>query len=384
MALLSPKAKNPQATKPSKRLPASVVEFSSTIRKRKNTAEPYSKKYNLPIIIFMPKKRSKFKLPAWYHYLVFIIIVSSAIGWLSLSFRPVNPSALSETFIIRKGESVDQIGHNLKETNLIRSSITFKLTVFQKNIGTKIQAGSFRLSQAMSVGEIALALTKGRQDIWVTLIEGWRREEIAKALETTFTEVGAKFNKDTFLKATKDKEGRLFPDTYLFPINASEETVISVLETTFEKKITPQMTQAIRNSGRTLDQVLIMASLVEREARDEATRPIIAGILWKRLDNSWPLQVDATLQYAMGYDPIQDTWWKPPTAADKTISSAYNTYQNEGLPPTPICSPSISSLSAAIYPKPSDYWFYLTDTKGIMRYAETVEDHNANITRYLR
>lgn len=333
----------------------------------------------------MPKKRSKFKLPAWYHYLAFfIIIASSAIGWLSLSYRPVNPSASSETFIIRKGESVDQIGHNLKEANLIRSSITFKLTIFQKNIGTKIQAGSFRLSQAMSVGEIALALTKGRQDIWVTLIEGWRREEIAKALETTFIEVGAEFNQDTFLKATKDKEGRLFPDTYLFPINASEETVISVLETTFEKKITPQMTQTIRNSGRTLDQVLIMASLIEREARDEATRPIIAGILWKRIDNSWPLQVDATLQYARGYDPIQDTWWKPPTAADKTINSAYNTYQNEGLPPTPICSPSISSLSAAIYPKPSDYWFYLTDTKGIMRYAETIEDHNANITRYLR
>jgi UPF0755 protein len=333
----------------------------------------------------MPRVKRR-PLPYWYALIIGVLVVIVVIWvWFALGSRPVSlGDEPLETFIVKKGEGVYSIGNSLKEQNLIRSYSVFKLIVLQNGIAQDIQAGSFRLSPSMTAQEIAVALTEGRQDIWITLLEGWRREEMAEALEEVFVEVGGVFDKDKFLTLTENQEGRLFPDTYLFPIDATEETVVSILTNTFDRKLTDEMRQAISNSGRSLNQIITMASLIEREARDETSRPLVSGILWKRLDNGWPLQVDATLQYAKGYNQVEKTWWRPPSAADKSIASAYNTYANVGLPPGPICAPSASSLRAAIYPVSSDYWFYLTDTKGSMHYAETIEEHNANVDLYIR
>jgi UPF0755 protein len=233
----------------------------------------------------------------------------------------------------------------------------------------------------MSISEIANSLTSGRQDFWVTIFEGLRREEIAQALEYSFTQAGANFDADVFLVKTKGKEGMLFPDTYLFPLDVSEETVASLLINTFNSRVDLEL---IESQGKTLNHVLTLASIVEREANDEASRKMVAGILYNRLNINMALQVDATLQYIKGYNSIHQDWWAPPLAEDKNIDSPYNTYKYPGIPPGPICSPSIESIKAVLYPTPSDYLYYITDNKLNMHYAKTFEQHNQNVNTYLR
>lgn len=331
----------------------------------------------------MSKKNHGGKVLVWVTGLAAVAAVGLFI-WIGQSLKPVSSDKNPTTFIIRKGEVVDQIGQNLKDKGLIRSVPAFKFTVMKNNLATKIQAGSFKLSPSMTPAEIAQQLTSGRQDIWVTLLEGWRREEIAQALETAFLDAGATFDQQAFILATKGQEGLLFPDTYLFPLDTSEEAVASLLINTLETKLTPQMKQDIAKQGKTEHQILTMASLIEREAKGAAARKVVSGILWNRINNDWPLQVDATLQYVKGYNTVHQSWWEPPLAADKDLNSPYNTYQNPGLPPGPICSPSLDSIQAAIYPTESDYWFYITDNDGIMRYAKTLDEHNQNVNTYLR
>jgi UPF0755 protein len=125
-----------------------------------------------------------------------------------------------------------------------------------------------------------------------------------------------------------------------------------------------------------------MASIIEREAKGD-DRFIVSGILWKRIANNWPLQVDASLQYAKGYNKKEQTWWAPPLGIDRDIDSPYNTYKNLGLPPGPICNPSELSINAAANPKDSEYWFYITGNDGQMYYAKTQAEHDTNVAKYL-
>ena len=135
---------------------------------------------------------------------------------------------------------------------------------------------------------------------------------------------------------------------------------------------------------KTLNQVITLASLIEREAKTDSSRKIVAGILYNRLGIDMALQVDATLQYIKGYNPIHKDWWAPPLAQDKNIDSLYNTYKYPGLPPGPICSPSLSSIEAALNPSSSNYLYYITDNQGNMHYAVSFDQHNKNVNTYLR
>ncbi|MEJ2347990.1 MAG: endolytic transglycosylase MltG, partial [Patescibacteria group bacterium] len=144
---------------------------------------------------------------------------------------------------------------------------------------------------------------------------------------------------------------------------------------------------AINNSGYNLNQIITLASLLERETITNEERPVVAGILWKRVEAGWPLQVDAAVQYAIAtadcQGKIECEWWPILTKEDLAINSSYNTYKYPGLPPAPIASPGLSSIKAAIFPEDSPYWFYLHDADGEIHYAETLEEHNANVSRYL-
>ncbi len=177
----------------------------------------------------------------------------------------------------------------------------------------------------------------------------------------------------------------MFPDTYLVPQDATAGAIITLFTAAFDKKVTPEMRADIRASGMTLHEVITLASIIEREGHTDEDRPIIAGILLNRLKAGWPLQADATLQFALGYQSKEKTWWKKVLYdEDKKIDSPYNTYANTGLPPGPISNPGIASIRAAIYPKETSYWFYLHDPSGAVHYAETLDEHNANIAKYLR
>jgi UPF0755 protein len=315
-----------------------------------------------------------------------LLILTAVIGytWYLKQISPLQISAQSQNFIVKKGQSIDGIGQALAAANLIRSPLIFKLVVYQKDLTKKIQAGTFKLSPSMTTSEIAQNLTKGTQDLWVTILEGWRREETAAALTETFTAVGLKFDSKLFLDATKNQEGYLFPETYLVPQSASENFMASLLKKTFDQKVTDGLKNEIDQSGKKLPQIMIMASLIEREARSSEARAMVSGILWKRLEAGWPLQVDATLQYAKGYNLQAKSWWESPLGVDKELNSPYNTYKNPGLPPAPICSPSLSSIKAAISPISSEYWYYLTGNDNQMHYAADLAGHNQNIAKYLK
>lgn len=310
-----------------------------------------------------------------------VCIFFGAVGFISYELSPASTSQAEQTIIIPKGASISSIGTQLTQKGLIRSPYVFRFVVWKNKLQGSIQAGTFKVKPSQSVEEIAFALTKGTDDTWVTLVEGWRNEEIAEELTQTF---GPEFDTKKFLELAKDKQGYLFPNTYLFPKLSTPELIVSTLSKTFEKQFLTEDRQKLETQKRSVQDAVVMASLVEREARQPETMRTVAGILWKRLDAKWPLQVDATLQYAKGYDKKNKTWWSVPFGMDKSIKSLYNTYANPGLPPMPICNPGLNALKAVANPIESPYWYYITDDNGVMHYAETLSEHNANVKKYLQ
>lgn len=310
---------------------------------------------------------------------IFIFLISAFVLialYTAIITRPVDSKSQEDILVVvRKGASVTRIAKTLKSEGLIRSELAFKLISYQEGIVQSIQAGSFRVSPAQSTREIALTLTRGRLDSWITIPEGFRTEEIALLAKELFN-----IEEQDFLAAAEGMEGMLFPDTYLIPEGASAEQLVKILNTTYENKINP-LRADITKSRLSEKQVISFAAIIERETLADEEKPVVAGILLKRYKNDWPLQVDATLQYIAG---TEQDWWPTPTSADRNIKSSYNTYINIGLTPSPIANPGLSSIIAVIDPEISPYWFYIHDDEGIIHYAETLEDHNVNINKYLR
>lgn len=310
-----------------------------------------------------------------------ILVIGAWAGWLwwGNSLGPVDSTdTIPFIFTIHRGDGVKVIAANLAQKNVIRSSTGFYLLVKLLGIERQLQAGDYRLTRAMDAKSIATELTHGISDLWITVLEGWRDEEIAGKIVKDLD-----IPEQEFLKVAK--EGYMFPDTYLVPRDATAAGVAKMLMDNFNTKITSQMRDDAKKTGLTMNEVVILASIVEREGRTAEDRPVIAGILLKRLKADWPLQVDATLQYALGYQSSEKTWWKKSLFdEDKKIQSPYNTYANTGLPPKPICNPGIESLKAVIYSTSSEYWYYLHDTAGVVHYGKTIDDHNTNITKYLQ
>ena len=293
------------------------------------------------------------------------------------SLNPVNPLAKdSVTFSIKSGEDVRSIAQRLYDENLIRSSLVFFLKARLTDYGKKIQAGDFQLSPSMGMQEISRELMHGTSDIRLTIPEGWRREEVAMKIANQFD-----IPENEILKTAR--EGYLFPDTYLIPKEATASTIVKMMEENFNKK-----TQKAREAGnkKSLDfeEIIIIASLVEREAKLHEDRPLIAGVILNRLKIGMKLDIDATIQYSLGYQSEQKSWWKKDlTAEDLENESEYNTYLNAGLPPTAIANPGLSSIEAVINAPKTDYLFYIADKTGKTHFAKTFEEHAANISKYL-
>lgn len=307
----------------------------------------------------------------------FLILILSPVA-LNLYYQSqLKPAAKEEAyqiFVIRPGQPVVQIARNLKEAGLVRNALAFRLLVAQMGIAKSIQAGDFRLSPHLSAADIATELTHGAIDVWITFPEGTRVEEMAEIIEAklkTPQNDKYQFDKQEFVKLAS--EGYMFPDTYLIAKDTTAQLVADRLRLTFDEKV-----------GQVLEEIVILASLVEREAKSDEERPTIAGILLNRLDAGIALQVDATVQYAKGYDAASDSWWPQVTPEDyQKVKSPYNTYLHPGLPPGPIANPGRQSIRAATSPQETNYLYYLHDSEGKIHYAETIEEHNANIRQYL-
>lgn len=309
-----------------------------------------------------------------------ILLVLSGVLVYREGTLPVDKNnQLSKIFVIKKGQGLNEIVRSLQSEGLIRNKIVFYLIVKKLGIEKSIQAGDFRLSQSMNALEIAKNLTHGTLDIWITIIEGLRKEEIAQLISQN---VG--IPEIEFLKTAK--EGYLFPDTYLIPIDANLTTVMSIIDANFARKFDADLQAQAKANSLTVDQALALASLVEKEAKYDADRQKVANIIAKRLKNEIPLQIDATIQYALGYQEDIKSWWKKELSFDDLkINSQYNTYKNPGLPPGPISNPGLASIRAAVNSDAdTPYLYYVSDKNGLLHFAATLEEHNANIGKYLK
>lgn len=310
----------------------------------------------------------------------FIIAISSFIGifiWWQNGLRAINPNDKTEhIFVIKKGEGLRDISYKLKKKDLIKDPVVFFLLIKKLGIDGKIQAGDFRLSPSMNASEIAQNLTHGTLDIWVTIPEGKRAEEIANILQKEIPSY-----KNLWQEKLVSEEGYLFPDTYLIPKDADIDLIISMMKNNFEKKYS--QIENLNKTSLSKKEIVIIGSLVEREARLQNDRPLVASVILNRLRIGMPLQIDATIQYMLGYQKDKKTWWKKDLAKqDLSIDSYFNSYKNPGLPPTPISNPGFNVLNAVVNAPDTNYLYYLSDKNGFNHYAKTIDEHNDNIKKY--
>lgn len=324
---------------------------------------------------FGPKRRSNSN---WWRLVVALLAIGFAmILIIQLIFPPANfPERRIIT--IENGASLSTIAARFKEAGIVRSAGLFKTLVIAFGGDKAVIAGDYLFEKPTNVLSVAEKMATGDfgvEKISITLPEGLSTKEMAEILDEKLPE----FNKEEFIFLTKDLEGYIFPDTYkLFP-STNAPDVVKIMQDTFDKKVRTALAKDIEDSGKTMTEIITMASIIQDEAHDDyVEKQMISGILWKRIDKGMRLQVDATLRYVNGKTSGQMT------NADLTFDHEYNTYTRAGLPPTPIGNPGVDSIKAAIYPKSSEYFFYLHAPSGQVYYAETFEGHKKNINQYLR
>lgn len=294
-------------------------------------------------------------------------------GWF-LVFPPVSfPEGRLVT--IEEGSTLTEIAEHLKDKGMIHSRTVFKGFVELVSDEGGVLAGDYLFENSLPPMALAMRLTKGEfgiEPVRVTLFEGLSIYEMAESLAKQFSD----FDPIHFLNLAEGKEGYLFPDTYFFLPNVEEDQVLKELEDNFEAQIS-SIAPDIEASGKTLEEIIVMASIIEKEAWKTHDQRLISGVLWKRLDIGMPLQVDATFAYVNGKNTYELTY------DDLEIDSPYNTYKYRGLPAGPIANPGLDAIRAAIEPEYSDYLFYLADREGNTYYAETFEGHKQNRALYM-
>lgn len=328
------------------------------------------------------------------YLVVFVVLAAVGLGVYYL-WAVSLPTGLSNDteehiFVIEEGESVDQIASNLKQAGLLKDALVFKVHLYITKKGDKLQAGSYSLNKTMDAKDITAIISGGEvmtDETRVTIVEGLKAEEIADQLAEEDLVDADRFMK---LVATHDSrdflpenayvflggrpvyagmEGYLFPDTYMFFGEATEEEIIEKMLDNFGLKLSEDLMQEISNQGKTVHEIVTLASVVEKEARKTEDRKILAGIFYNRLEIGMALQSDATVNYITGKSTIQ------PTFDDLEVESKYNTYKYPGLPPGPICNPSLDAIEAVIYPVETDNMYFITKPDGSSDFSETYEQH---------
>ena len=326
----------------------------------------------------------------------------------------------TETFIVPLKTSRQGAIKILRDKGFIKHEWAFKIVWDLEGFDDlAIQPGGYQISKSDSPWKIAQVLAYKQSMKWVVIPEGWRKEQIAELLASTF-EWQPKV-KDIWINTlTAMKfdyvEGVYFPDTYLIPVDESPQQIAERMRRRFDEKFAPYAKEAA-NQNIKWTTALKIASIVQREAGGKDDMPVIAGILWNRLLKDMKLEVDATVQYArdskLAYDndPCEDPnsdqrqvgscynpertqmtaayvgikdWWKPITPADKELGSLYNTYLYKGLPPHPIDNPGLDAINAVLHPAETECLYYLHDSNRQIHCAKTYEEHLKNIAQYLK
>ncbi len=332
---------------------------------------------------------------------IIIVVAAAAFGitpfWYIHALSAVDASDNARQMVtIPKGSTVSSIAKALAEKEVIRSPLAFRLYARFHGIAEKMKAGGFVFKKSQDVAQIADVLTRGYGDeVTVTIPEGYTVEDIDALLtEQGLIQSGelvacaktCDFSAYDFLPKGSGAssrggrlEGYLFPDTYFVLQGEFEpKAFLERLLTTFRRRVPDALGADMQASGHSLHDVLVMASLVEKETKTDEERPVVAEILWKRLDAGMYLGVDAALRYGLGKPT--DTITKD----DLESVSVYNLRKVKGLPPGAICNPGLESIKAALHPKGTEYWYYLHDRNGRIHYAVTNDEHNLNRAKYLQ
>lgn len=318
--------------------------------------------------------------------------------------QPAGTGFTAVPFTITPGQTADEITTALAQAGLLQDTDLFLNYLRYYGLDERLEAGEFLLDPTLPIPELAITLTDARaREVTLRFIEGWRLEEMADSLRQLQP---AQIDSDLFLAIAQREapfdlspydflaslppdaslEGFLFPDTYRVPLDADTTYLIDLMLTNFGDRVTPEMRQAYGAQGLSLREAVTLASIVQREAVVAEERPLIAGVFYNRLAADMRLQADPTVQYALGYQLEQETWWKSPLfLGDLEIISPYNTYVHTGLPPGPIANPSLGALTAVAYPIETDFLFFVADCTavppGSHAFSVTYEEHVANVAR---
>ena len=290
------------------------------------------------------------------------------------AIRPPDNFPLEHLVTIPSGTSVYNTGELLKEAGVVRSAYAFRILLLVIGHNHVVHAGDYLFKEPLDIFSVVRTVSIGAyglEPIHMRVPEGATIIEMA----AYFSKRLERFNTERFLVETKGMEGYLFPDTYFFLPNATDETIVQTMRQNFDTHIATIQDQ-MKAFGKPLSDVVIVASILEREAPPGEDRRIIADIIWRRLKLGMPLQVDVTFLYTIGKGTFQIT------KKDLATDSPYNTYKNKGLPPTPIGSPSIDSLKAAVNPIKSNYLYFLADGNGVTHYSKTFEGQVENKNKY--
>jgi UPF0755 protein len=329
-------------------------------------------------------------------------VLGTRLGQLADPMAAVDAQDTSKQVVtVPPGATAGDIGGTLQQRGLIRSGLAFRLAADQAGVGSSLAAGDYELSRSMSTNDIIQVLAHGqvKRGLLATIPEGWRSEQIADRLDAT-----GFASRDDFVRAISRPasvpgvdllgasppprlEGYLFPETYEVPQKVSGPKAAELMVRMFSQRV-GDVLRSQPESKLTPHQVLTLASIVEREAKQASERPLIASVYLNRLAADLPLQADPTVQYAVATrdGPAAGAYhyWKQDlTPADLQIDSPFNTYVIPGLPPGPICNPGEASIRAVLQPAKTDYMYFVatTDGSGTHLFARTLDEHNANVAK---
>jgi len=311
-----------------------------------------------------------------------------AFWFANLMFAPMSTAEKPQPLRVNipSGATADQIATKLKEAGLIRSGIAFIAAARLMGETGDMKAGEYLISPNKGVFQIIDQLVAGNAEAqWVVIPEGLTLGRIARMLEqrrlvSADQFIRAAHRKPKFLGlnipvSRRSVEGYLMPDTYKFPRQISERALIREMLKNWNKKVLRPNAQLFARSDLPMDKIMVVASMIEREARVDADRTLISAVIRNRLKKKMPLQIDATVIYALGSHKDQLSF------KDLKVKHPYNTYQNVGLPPGPICNPGIKAIEAALKPASEDYLYYVAQPDGSHIFTRTYPEHLAAIKK---
>lgn len=318
-----------------------------------------------------------------------VLVVIAALG-AAVSVagnRATDPAGRGRIVVVPPGASSSEIGRVLESTGVIRRSSHFVFAVRLRRLTRALQGGEYMLAPSMTLLDIVDVLARGQVVLHpVTIPEGFTAAEVVDALAqeglgtrarlAEIADGGAGLFPHEFLHwmPIRSLEGYLYPDTYRLPRGISERDVLRAMLDRFEQVVVPMWKAS--GGGRSLHEVITMASLVEREARRPQERALIAGVLYNRLRRGMRLEVDATVLYALGRHKSLVTY------KDLAVNSPYNTYRHAGLPPGPIANPGLAAIRAVLAPEATNYLYYVARPDGSHVFSRTYQEHLTAIRRY--